>query len=372
MKKTIVTIASIRPDLPRLAATISELDNSEYNHIFISSGQHYDHNRFDMFLDELGIRQPDIRLSSGAPGRDGWEQISICGTQLVAALNDIKPRPSLVLYLGDSNSAMSAVAVKRAGYKVARIEALMRAYPSAQDMQYESGSFLPEELNRRIADSVSDILLTYTHTYVLHGMREGIPKERIYVIGNTIVEAVSKFADHEYIGKKSHILADIHRHSNIESKSRLEKIILSLNDYSAVYGTKVIMLDFGRTTDAINKFNINLGKIKLIPLMGYKDFLRAQQDSLFVVSDSGTSCEETPLLKVPVICPREEDERPEAFYPENQCAFKLHLDEPGSFQKSINWLNSYDPQNTNTEWLGTGQTSKMILDVLRKTEAKFW
>jgi len=369
--KTIVTVASIRPDLPRLQALIKLLDKSEYNHVFISSGQHYDYDRFGIFLKELELRDPDIQLSSGAPGRDAWQQITILGEQLVTALNSLPQRPDLVLFLGDSNSVVSSIAVKRAGYRIGHIEAFMRAYPTPQDMFALGGCPLPEELNRRLITTASDIFFTYHEDYKEHAKKEGIPSERVFVISNTINEAVSSFLSVNLNPSKKNIIVDIHRQENIESYERLSFIMNALRSYKARYNFNIDMLDFGRTTDALVKHGIDYSHVNLVPLMGYKDYLEFQQNCLFAVSDSGSFSEEVANFPTPIpcICPRSCTERPRAV--SGGGAFMLETSEL-SFDESMKWLQSWDPKNVDVSWVGSKNSSAQILNILREVDGKFW
>lgn len=369
--KTILTISAIRPDVIRLAALIKKLDaDPNYNHIYLHTGQAYDKDRFDIFLDDMEVRRPDIILSSGAPGRLAWEQIYECGKQILEAIYNMLVKPDIVLYLGDSNSAMSAVALKRAGFRVGRIEAFMRAYPSIQDMSASGLCPLPEELNRKIADSVSDLLFTYHAHYMMHGILENIPADRITIVGNTIVEPIRKYADLTHIGLKNKILVDIHREENIVDPVRLKFILDGLRLYGKHFSLPIEMLDFGRTTQTIKDHNLDISGITMVPLMGFHDYVRAQQDSLFIVSDSGSALEECPLLKIPIICFRTITERPEAFISANN-AFLLQANYE-SFNESIEWINKYDSSNVDISWLGDGKTSEHIVNFLKETDGKYW
>ncbi len=369
--KTIVTVVSIRPDIPRLQATLKALDNSEYNHIIVASGQHYDHNRFGVFFDEFGLRKPDYTLTSGAPGRSAWDQSHILGNQLVDTLNNISPRPDLVIYLGDSNSVMSAVAVKRAGYRICHIEAFMRAYHSPQAMFASGTCSLPEELNRRIITQAADIFFTYHEDYLEHAVREGVPLSNIRVVPNTINEAVSYAIDLLKTPTRKRIGVDIHRQENIDSPDRLQFILNAARVYSNTFKVPVEMLDFSRTTEVIKKSNLDMTDINLVPLMGYKDYLSFQQDSLLMISDSGSFGEEVSNFPIPVpgICPRTNIERPRAI--SGGSTYMLQMTQE-SLEQSLEWLNKYDPKNVDRTWLGSGLCSTQILAHLRDMDGSLW
>lgn len=369
--KTIVTIASIRPDIPRLQALIKRLDESQqYRHYFITTGQHYDYNRFDIFLEEFRLRKPDIRLHSGSDGRGSWDQSYECGRQLVNALRSLPHKPDIVLYLGDSNSVTSSVAVRRAGFPIGHIEAFMRAYNSPQEALVDSVS-LPEELNRRIITQVSDIFFTYHEDYLEHAIREGIPQDRVFVISNTINEAVQHISTSIRHSEEKIIGVDIHRHENIENTERLRFIIDAIKKYKEIYKLDVQMLDFGRTTLAINKHYIDKSGIGLIPLMGYNDFLNFQAKCKFLISDSGTAGEEIANFSnpIPCICPRTVTERPRAVT--GGGTFMLQANQE-SFNESLEWLNNWNLDSIDTSWVGTGKASEQIYEILQETDGKFW
>ena len=154
---------------------------------------------------------------------------------------------------------------------------------------------------------------------------------------------------------------DIHRPENFQHKERLQKIFDYANEYARKFSLPVKMISFGRTMLAIKEYNINIGKVECIPMMGYKEYIRFQEDSLFVISDSGTAQEEAPFLGVPVIIPRDFTERPESI--ENNCSFMLLLNNH-CYQESVDWLNNYD--GGSIEWLGDGTTSQKVLDILKE------
>src|SRR3990172_7193917 len=326
------------------------------------TGQHYDDDRTTVFLRDLSIRAPDAILTSGADGRSHWEQVYECGRQMLDYLKTI-PRPDLTLFLGDSNSVLAAIALKKEGYRIGRVEALMRAYTNIQEMCVNGDCPLPEELNRTLTDKISDILFTYHEDYLKHADRDGIPLDRVHVVGNTIVEPVKSIMDPARVNIKSHIILDIHRHDNIEDRSRLWFIIKCANRYSEIFNTPVKMLSFGRTISAIQKHNIDVSKINIVPLMGYRDFIASQQDALFSISDSGSAMEELPLLGVPCIVPRRTTERPQSTLNNNSTL--LQMDEE-SFEKSVRWLDSWSVAHSKTEWLGSGNTSQRIVDEVKR------
>ena len=353
--KTIITITGIRPDFIRMAEIFKQLDEAEWcNHILIHTGQHYDKLLSDVFFDDLDIRKPDYNLSIGGPGKTHYEQQASLGPAVIKLLKSEKINPSVILFLGDSNSVLSSVPLRKEGYKIGHIEAGMRSYDER----------MLEEINRKVCDHVSNFLFVYHENYKQKALKEGIPEEKIFVVGNTIVEPLKNIANLEYKGEQTHILLDIHRPENFKYVPRMKNIIKFANQVHSTTGKKVKMLDFGRTTKVIKENNIELGNIEIIPLMGYRDFVKFMQDSLFIISDSGTAQEEPALLNIPVLVPREFTERPESVT--NGCSKMLDLDDDTKWEDQIMWATSSSFLNNNkSEWLGDGTTASKIVNTLR-------
>lgn len=352
--KTIVTVSGIRPDFIRMSEVFRRLDAAPWcKHILIHTGQHYDEALSGVFFKDLDIRKPDYNLSIGSGGKRHHHQQALLGTSIIELFEKESIKPDIVLFLGDSNSVLASVPLRKEGYKIGHIEAGMRSYDER----------MLEEINRKVCDHVSNVLFVYHENYKQKALKEGIPKERIHVVGNTIVEPLKKIANLNYTGSPKHIILDIHRPENFLYKERLQKIIEYANLCSKKYNIPVNMLKFGRTVQAINQHKIPLGEIELIPLMGYKDFIKAQQDSLFIISDSGTAQEEPALLKIPVIVPRDFTERPESV--KNNCSFMLSLETQHNWDLSFEWLQTSREKISNL-WLGSGNTSEQILAHLKR------
>ena len=350
MNKTIVTVTGIRPDFIRMCEVFKKLDEN-FNHILVHTGQHYDELLSDIFFKELKIREPDFNLNVGSYCREHFHQTGVLSERLIELLREKNIKPDLILFLGDSNSVASSVSLKKEGYKIGHIEAGMRS----------GDKRMLEEINRTVCDHCSDYHFVYHEDYKSNLIKENLPEENIFVVGNTIVEVCNKISI-DGVKSKNQILLDIHRPENFKYPTRLQNILDYANLCASTYKVSVKMLKFGRTIREIEK--LNLGKIQLIDLMSYKDFLTAQYDSLFIISDSGTAQEESALLKTPVIVPRDYTERPQSvFY---NCSFMLDVNtiDNKTWKKSHEWLDS-DPE-TNTSWLGEGETSKKIIEVIKE------
>tara|TARA_Y100000593_G_scaffold95015_1_gene198297 strand:- start:40121 stop:41212 length:1092 start_codon:yes stop_codon:yes gene_type:complete len=358
--KTIVTITGIRPDFIRMCEIFKKLDKN-FNHILIHTGQHYDNLLSDVFFKDLNIRKPDYNLGIGGGGKQHYHQQAELGVKIIELFESEDIKPDIVLFLGDSNSVLASLPLKKEGYKIGHIEAGMRSYDER----------MLEEINRKACDHVSDYLFVYHENYKEKALKENINSKKIFVVGNTIVEALNSIDFEKYDGDSKHICMDIHRPENFKYKGRMEVILDYANQCSDKFNLPVKMLKFGRTLDYINEYKLDLGSIELVDLMGYKDFINFQQQSLFIISDSGTAQEEPALLDIPVIVPRSFTERPESVKNGNSFMFTAQRWVNGDpndehIEKSFEWLENYfNGSDRNSEWLGDGDASDKIISILK-------
>lgn len=348
--KTIVSIVGIRPDFIRMSSIFKELDKN-FNHILIHTGQHFDKFLSDVFFEELDIRNPDYNLAIGGPGKEHFHQTAELSVKVIELFRSKNINPDLILFLGDSNTVACSVSLKKEGYTIGHIEAGMRS----------GDKKMLEEINRTVCDHCSDYLFTYHKNYKKKLLKENINKKSIFVVGNTIVEVCNKVVEKLKTKEKtnSHILIDIHRPENFKFKNRMNWIFEYANQCSNKYNLPIKMLNFKRTTENIKKFNLSFGKIELINLMNFTDYLTFVYNSKFIISDSGTSQEEPAFLNTKVIVPRDFTERPESV--ENNCSFML---KENNFEESFKWLES--DNKIKTEWMGDGTTAKKIISILKK------
>lgn len=356
--KTIVSITGIRPDFIRMKEIFNLLDKN-FNHYLIHTGQHYSKMLSDVFFKELKIRKPNYNLNIGSNKNEHFHQLGNLSIKIIELLRKKKINPDLIVFLGDSNSVASSISLKKEGYKIAHIEAGMRSYDKR----------MLEEINRTVCDHCSDLNFVYHKHYKNNLIKENISKNNIFVVGNTIKEVVHPFKKILIKQKKTEdfILADIHRPENFKYKDRLRKILRLLNDYSKFYKIPVYLVNFGRTTFYIKKFQISLDNIKLTNLMSFKEYLKLQYNSYFIISDSGTAQEEPSLLNTPVITPRDFTERPQSM--DNNCSFLFKLNAyKKSFETSTQYINKIKNNKIKikTNWLGDGKTSHKIIKILKQ------
>jgi UDP-N-acetylglucosamine 2-epimerase len=358
---TVVTIAGIRPDFIRFNHIYKALDNDPgIFHVLVHSGQHYDLLLSDIFFEELNIREPDYNLHCGAPGKEHFELSGDITKAIIKLLRERKIKPDIILFLGDTNSVVCSVGLKKEGYTLGHIEAGMRSYDRR----------MLEEINRTVCDHCCDYHFTYHEDYSKQLRREGI-RERVFMVGNTIVEVCKEVTEDLFKTKsaRDQIIMDIHRPENFKYPHRMKNIIDYANRFARIFNVPVKMLKFGRTLQYMHDSGITPGEIQLIDMLSYKKFLAAQYHSLFVFSDSGTAQEEAALLGTPVVVPRDYTERPQSM--ESNCSILLNVEEepnPVPLTAISNFIDDvlHGEIQMRTRWLGDGTTSKKIVQILKR------
>jgi len=355
-KKTVITITGIRPDFIRMSKVFEKLDE-EFNHIMIHTGQHYDDALSKVFFNELQIRKPDFTLATGKNSSNHYEQLSYLSKEVIYLLKKKKIDPSIILFLGDSNSALVSAPLFKEGYKIGHIEGGMRSYDRR----------MPEEVNRVICDYVSDIVFVYTPTYKERLIKENKNPKQIHVVGNTIVEIVNKYKPK---GKRrlDFIVADVHRSENLKNYKQFDHVLNYLNTVGQKLKMEVKLVKFNRASQMIDQYNLLKDKkhISLVGPYGFLEYLDLQYNAYGIISDSGTSQEECPLLGVPVVVPRKATERPESV--ENGNSILVGEDRPITqmVAETISFFENYIVSPAQLKWLGNGKTSETIIKILKK------
>jgi len=353
MKKNIMTVSGIRPDFIRMSEIFKKLD-TEFNHILVHTGQHYDKLLSDVFFKELDIRNPDYVLETGQNGGTHYHQLSYLSTAIMDLIKDKNLKPDIIIFLGDSNTVCASLPLRKEGYIIGHIEAGMRSFDKK----------MLEEINRTTCDHCSHILFVYHNEYKKYLENENI-KNNVHVVGNTIVEVCKPFVPN--IPKHNDmILIDIHRPENFKYKERLENIIKYGNLCCTKFNLPVKMLRFHGTSKFLNEYEINLGNIELIDLLPYKKYLDTVYHSKFIISDSGTGQEEPAFFNTPVIVPRDFTERPLSV--DGNCSFMLNANNLENTNLSFDYLNNIFNQkiSIDTTWMGEGNTSQLIIDKLKE------
>lgn len=303
----VMTIFGTRPEIIRLSLILRLLDQ-HCEHITVHTGQNYDESLSDIFIRDLEVRTPDHHL--GIVSNSFGEQIGQILSK-VDALLEIE-KPDRLLLLGDTNSALTALVAARRGISVFHMEAGNRCYDDR----------VPEEINRRVIDHSSTILMPYTERSKENLVREGIERDRIYVTGNPIKEVLDTFADKiersEAMKSLSvkpfeYFLATLHRAENVDEPERLKRIFDGLDQVATRIGKPVLVSVHPRTAERLDKSGIrpDPAKIRLFKALGFFEFVKLEKNALAVLTDSGTVQEECAIFGVPNVTIRDVTERPE-------------------------------------------------------------
>lgn len=303
----ILTLLGTRPEIIRLSRVIPRLD-ALCNHVIVHTGQNFDERLKDIFFDDLRLRQPDYYL--GIQGASLGEQV---GRMMIECEKVVqREQPDRLLILGDTNSGLFAMVAKRMGLPVYHMEAGNRCFDDR----------VPEEVNRRVIDHCSDILMPYTERSRANLLREGIASDRIFVTGNPIKEVLdfykpdilaSDALSRLGVEPEKYFLVTLHRAENVDLPARLQCFVTALRRLHEKYQLPVICSVHPRMRYQLEKGGLNLSRSGIVALepLGFLDFVRLQQDALCVLTDSGTVQEESCILSRPNVTLRDVTERPE-------------------------------------------------------------
>ena len=302
-----MTVFGTRPEIIRLSQVMALLDK-HCDHITVHTGQNYHESLSDIFIRDLGVRTPDVHL--GVRSSTFAEQIG----QILTRIDNVitEHRPDKVLILGDTNSALSAIIAARRGIPVFHMEAGNRCYDDR----------VPEEVNRRIIDHSSSVLMPYTNRSKENLVDEGIERERIFVTGNPIKQVLDRFAEKidqsdilNSLGVESgqYFLGTIHRAENVDLSERLTHIFGGLAAVAEHFQSPFLISVHPRTAEKLmlNGIQASEDSIKLLEPLGFFDFVKLEKNARAVLTDSGTVQEECCIFGVPNVTIRDVTERPE-------------------------------------------------------------
>lgn len=303
----VMTIVGTRPELIKMCRVISELDKHT-KHILVHTGQNYDYELNEVFFDELEIRKPDHFL--GVDGKTAAQNIS----QIISKSDEVMTleKPDAVMLYGDTNSCLSVISAKRQKIPVFHMEAGNRCFDQR----------VPEELNRKVLDHLSDINLVLTEHARRYLIAEGIPPETIIKTGSHMDEVLDYYKD-KYTSSnilneldlqpRKYFIVSTHREENVDSDTNLKDLMNTLESIAKKYNLPVIVSLHPRTAKRIEVLNLQSSNplIKFMKPFGLMDYLKLQIESKCVISDSGTITEESSLLNLPAITIRNAHERPE-------------------------------------------------------------
>ena len=347
----VMTIVGTRPEIIRLSRTISKLD--QYcEHILVHTGQNYDYELTEIFFRDLGIRKPEVFLDAA-----GTSAADTIGQVIIAADKTMREyQPDALLLLGDTNSSLAAIPAKRRKIPIFHMEAGNRCF----DFR------VPEEINRRIVDHTSDINLTYSDIAREYLLREGFPPDQVIKTGSPMREVLDYYAkdidssailSRLSLDSQQYFVVSSHREENVDSHENLPKIISICNDLAAQYSLPVIFSTHPRTQNQLDKLGIDTNPlIQFLKPFGFFDYIRLQQESRCVLSDSGTITEESSILNFPALNIREVHERPEGVEEASVMmvglssklvmqGLKVLEDQPRGLTRLLNRVDDYSSQN---------------------------
>tara|TARA_B110000211_G_scaffold98512_1_gene114733 strand:- start:145 stop:1290 length:1146 start_codon:yes stop_codon:yes gene_type:complete len=308
MATKVMTIVGTRPEIIKLSRVIAELEEN-VEHILVHTGQNYDYELNEIFFNDLRVKKPDHFLN--CVGDTTAETIANIISKSDKIIEQVQP--DAVLLYGDTNSCLSVISAKKRQVPIFHMEAGNRCFDQR----------VPEELNRKIVDHLSDINMPLTEQARGYLISEGIRPETIIKTGSCMKEILnfykseiseSQVLKNLELKKDNYFIVSIHREENVDYKSNLENLLHSLNAVAEKYRLPVIVSTHPRTKNRIEQLD---GDIKVNPLinfmkpMGFFDYIKLQQEAKCVISDSGTITEESSILGFPAIMIRKAHERPE-------------------------------------------------------------
>lgn len=307
MTLKVMTIVGTRPEIIKLSRVIGELDRY-VDHTLVHTGQNYDYELNEIFFKDLGLRKPDRFLN--AAGNSSAETIGNVIIKADAVMGELSP--DALLLLGDTNSCLAVIAAKRRKIPIFHMEAGNRCFDQR----------VPEEINRKIVDHVSDINLTYTEHARRYLLAEGLRPEMVIKTGSPMKEildhhqesiAASDVLRRLKLKEQQYFLVSAHREENIDSERNFSDFLATLDAVARKYGHPVVVSTHPRTQKRLNE-NARTGldgRVQFLKPMGFFDYVHLQQRAFCVISDSGTITEEASLLGFPAVTIRQAHERPE-------------------------------------------------------------
>lgn len=304
----IMTILGTRPEIIRLACILPKMDEY-FNHVIVFTNQSFDKQMSTVFFDDFKLRKPDYVLSVKAETLAGQIANILVQTEEVM----LKEKPDGLLVLGDTNSALCAIIAKRLKIPIFHMEAGNRSFDEN----------VPEEINRRIIDHISDFNLPYGEHSRRYLIREGIHPGSIYTTGSPLAEVIekykkdiegSKILEKLKLKKREYFVVSTHREENVDNPDNLRELFESINSITEEYGCPAIITLHPRTRIRLENAKITPGpKVILHEPFGFLDYNKLQMNALCVLSDSGTIQEESTLMGFRAVQIRVSSERPEAF-----------------------------------------------------------
>jgi UDP-N-acetylglucosamine 2-epimerase len=303
----VMTIVGTRPELIKMSRVIAAFDQYA-KHTLVHTGQNFDYELNQVFFDDLGIRKPDHFL--GVAGNTAAQTIA----QIIQKADEVfeKEQPEALLLYGDTNSCLSVIPAKRRKIPVFHMEAGNRCFDQR----------VPEELNRKVLDHLSDINLVLTEHARRYLLAEGIPADRVIKTGSHMQEVLTHYMPKILasdiltrldLQARQYFLISTHREENVDSSENLQDLLDTLQALVQQYNLPVIVSTHPRTRQRLEQLGVQdlESKIHFLKPFGFFDYIKLQMEAFCVLSDSGTITEEASLLNLPAITIRNAHERPE-------------------------------------------------------------
>lgn len=305
--RKVMTIVGTRPELIKMSLVIERLDRLT-NHVLVHTGQNHDYELNQVFFDDLGIRKPDHFLAAAGTGAvDTIARVLTASDTIME-----QERPEALLIYGDTNSGLAVIAAKRRKIPVFHMEAGNRCFDQR----------VPEELNRKVIDHLSDVNMTLTEHARRYLLAEGLPPEMTFKVGSHMAEVLERYRDKIAasdilarlgLERGRFFIVSAHREENVDSPERLAALLSCMARLAQEYGWPVIASTHPRTRKRLAEVSLaGLSPlIRFLPPFGFTDYVHLQTEAYCVLSDSGTITEEAALLNLPAVTLRDAHERPE-------------------------------------------------------------
>lgn len=354
---SIAIVLGTRPEIIKMAPVIRECQRRGQDFFVLHTGQHYSYEMDRVFFEQLELPQPEYNLDVGSGSHAEQTGKIMSGVEKFL----IKEEPSVVLVQGDTNTVMAgALAASKLHIKVGHVEAGLRSFDRN----------MPEEINRVVADHVSDYCFAPTEISRGNLLKEGIAGEKIYVTGNTIVDSV--YQNKEIADRKVNVLNDLglkpkgyflvtaHRAENVDDRFRLKEIIEGLELIKKEFSLPIIFPVHPRTRKMVKEFGFEFDGIRAIEPIGFLEFLQLEANARLALTDSGGVQEETCILGVPCVTLRDNTERPETLEVRSNVLAgadaQLMIERAKMMmQKGNEWKNPF----------GDGESGANIINILR-------
>jgi len=365
----IAIILGTRPEIIKMSPVIRECEKQNMDYFILHTGQHYSYNLDKVFFQELELPEPKYNLGVGSGSHSEETGKMLIGIEKIL----LKEKPDVVLVEGDTNTVLAgALAASKLHIKLGHVEAGLRSYDRN----------MPEEINRVLADHVSDYLFAPTEKARNILLGEGIPENKIFVTGNTIVDAVYQNLEiargkvdilnlnlnlnlnKRNLEKEEYFLITAHRQENVDIRERLKGILDGLKLVHNEFGLSLIYPIHPRTQKMINEFGLKIPEgMSLIEPLGFLEFLQLEASAKLVLTDSGGVQEETCILKVPCVTLRDNTERPETIDVGSNVLAGTNQDKISNsvklmLSKERNWMNPF----------GDGKSGKRIIEFLKRLQ----